>query len=985
MKMKHTSHLYSTFLLFYFLVIGNTYTIAQEPCGTNISMASAKNIELIDRAESCVSGCTTNMPVDTSFKDNYNCKYQGAASWFKFKSSDLNSVKISIKSATLKNLKYNILDENGIQIGCSEISFYFAQNKQYYIVVFEPDSQPGEFEICLVGYYKDPYSNYQSLFVMATSLGSPSQGPYKPGETLRILYQKNHNACYGQYLHYFVPIYGKALSEFNDYPHNLISYDFEKENAVFQEINSDEISWKPETTDLNSLRGIIQSTNIPCILGTPECIPISPGLGKCSGYGESPLKSGWAFMTQGCISDPEEPHLNKSDFTFSKVENEAQNISVNNGYLDPNFSWGIKQQIFSNVTRSLTYELTIPYDIKEINNQFDTDEFYIGFTTYTDGQTGGFSYNDNCPETDIVYLNLDVIDCKNSYKITANDTIVCSRKVFEKNFSYDGKAINYFWKIIDSKNVEKSYNPYKHSPGKPTWFFANDTKEVGFVKIIVYAIDSAYCTSAIDTFTVTVNPTSVYAGSDSEYGSCSEIKLNGVAIGPSEWTTNGDGHFIDRFKPQTSYIRGIQDSINGKVKLNLQLTDTTGILLCNGNNDDINIKIITSKLLNKIKDFEMCNKDTVINLHAVPGNGTWEGHGVYYNKLYPHTMNFGTHKLLYRWRDIYYCNYVDTLTVTITNCLCVMDAELKSNPAVCSAANGSLEVKVLNTVQGPFQYYWNTGATTPVVNDLKPGIYIVIVYYADQCSLELRDTVKANNKFAKIDTLIENCQYKVCINSAYTNDFEVTWDNGSKEKCIYLPLQNEELLTAEVIAYDDCRDTVKFVPDAIIVPLDLEIESIDNIVHSNEGYITIKNNGTADTFTVNWYRNNIWFSSDQNISDLIFGYYVCIAEDIYGCKDTLETTIYKFGTIGTDEITRSQLRIFPNPANSTVNIISEISREPFIQIKLTNMLGETINKTAFKSSQDIYKMDCSDLPSGVYIIQILQNGITFQNKFIVVN
>lgn|GEM_PF-2961942 len=982
--MKHTSTLSAICLLIYFLFNSCTLLNAQNPCGTNVSMATAKNIEILEKAENCVSGCTSNMPVDTSFKDYYYCQYQGAASWFKFKSSYLNSVNISIKSATLKNLKYIILDENGKQIGCSEISFYFILNKQYYIVVFEPDLQPGEFEICLVGYNSEIYSNQQSLRVVSTNFGSPLNGPYKPGETLQITYQKNHNACYGQYLHYFVPIYGKALSDLNDFSSNLISYDFADENAEFREINSDEISWKAETTNLNLTRGIIESTNIPCILGTPDCIPISSGFGECSGNGESTLKSGWAFMTEGCNSDPEKPQLNKADSTISKSENVAQNILTNKNNLNPNYSWGIRQPIFSNVTRSLTYELTIPYDIKEINKQFDTDEFYIGFTTYTDGQTGGFRYFDNCPETDIIYLNLDILDCTNDHKITVNDTTVCSRKVFGTDFSYDGKALNYYWKMIEWKNVDNTYSIEKFGPKNPVWNFANDTKEIGFVKIIVYAIDSSYCTSIPDTFTVFVNPTSVYAGYDTDKGSCEDIRLNGVAIGPSEWKTSGDGYFIDKFSPVTYYIIGNQDSINGKVKLNLSLTDTLGLTLCNGSDDDVNLKIITSKLINKIDDFEVCKKDTVINLYANPGNGTWEGPGVYFNKLYPHSMSYGTHKLLYRWRDKFYCNYVDTLTVKITNCLCVLNAELQSEPAVCAAANGSMEVSMLNNVQGPFQYFWSNGATTQAINNLSSGPYSVIIFYAGQCSLELSDTVKANNKFAKIDTLIEDCEYKVCVISDYSNDFEVTWNDGSKEKCIQIPLSSDEILTAEVKTFGDCKDSVRFIPDKQIIPLNLVIESSSNYVHGNEGYINIINTGSADTFSVNWYRSGIWFSSEQNIKDLIQGNYTCIAEDSYGCRDTLENSIFKFATSKTSGIDRVEMRIFPNPTNSFVNIVMEKISDPVVEIKLINMTGETIIKKATRSLENIFKIDCSDMSSGIYIIQIIGDGNVFQSTLSVV-
>lgn len=984
--MNYTLYKFQHIVIPFFWILLPIFSLAQDPCDTNISMATAKNIEILDQVESCVSGCSDNMPMDSTTASYFFCKYKGAASWFKFKSYNLNSLHISVKSKTLKNLKYIILNDTGKQVDCNVISFEPALNKEYFIVVFEPDMKPGDFEVCIVG-YNSYFPNYQSLQVTSTNLGSPLNGPYKPGEKLIIRYQNNYVSCGGQYLHFFMPIYGQTLADYSYDAFNLVSYNFEDENAEFREVYSDELGWKPDYSIPNMIKGIIESSNVPCILGTPNCIPMDPGFGKCSNNSITKFKAGWAFMTQGCNTGPDDPpQFDKSDTYKFTGENGVNHTSdLHNVNLDPNFSWGLKQTSLESKWRTLSYEFTIPIDIKERINQYETDEFYIGFTTFTDGQTGGDSYIINCKDQDITYLNLDIVDCTNNNEFKVNDTVVCSRNVFELNYTYNGIALNYYWYPIESKNVNINYYDYKYGPNSFKWSFENDTKEVGFVKMVSYAIDSAYCTSVPDTFMVIVNPTSVYAGYDTNKGSCFDVKLNGVAIGPSEWTTTGDGYFVDKFDPKTTYIKGDQDSILGNVTLNLRLLDTTGVLLCNGTNDDLKIKFITSKLTNKTKDFEICKKDTVITLFAIPGTGTWEGPGMYGKKFYPNLVNFGTHKILYKWRDNYGCNYVDTLTIEITNCLCILNAELMSTPAVCSQPTGSLEVKNINIVQGPFHYYWNTTATTSKVNNLSPGIYNVTVYYAGQCSLIVADTVKDNgNKFALLDTTIENCQYKLCVNSAYTDDFSVSWNNGSSEKCLFIPLTNDSIFLAEAIAYQDCRDTLKFTKNKNIIPINLEIDTYLNIVHGYEGYVNIYNSGSADSFSVTWYKNDAWFSSEQNIKDLNQGTYICVAEDAYGCQDTLEIKIYKIATNGTIDQTHNPVQVFPNPTNAVLNIIFDSALGFVSKVKLVDVLGKTFLKNVNRLTEDTYQLDCSDLVSGIYTIQIGVEDQLFQTRFMVV-
>lgn len=78
-------------------------------------------------------------------------------------------------------------------------------------------------------------------------------------------------------------------------------------------------------------------------------------------------------------------------------------------------------------------------------------------------------------------------------------------------------------------------------------------------------------------------------------------------------------------------------------------------------------------------------------------------------------------------------------------------------------------------------------------------------------------------------------------------------------------------------------------------------------------------------------------------------------------------------TTGLEENLSNQVLVYPNPANTTINII----HEGYDQISLMNMSGQVVN--TFTTTQSNSTVDLSNIPSGVYFIQ-LQNDQEIVNK-----
>jgi len=99
-------------------------------------------------------------------------------------------------------------------------------------------------------------------------------------------------------------------------------------------------------------------------------------------------------------------------------------------------------------------------------------------------------------------------------------------------------------------------------------------------------------------------------------------------------------------------------------------------------------------------------------------------------------------------------------------------------------------------------------------------------------------------------------------------------------------------------------------------------------------------------------------------------------------------TIIVDNTVGIGSIDEQmQITIMPNPNNGifTLNIIPE-DNSP-ITITMVNYLGAKIFKKEFINTTNdiIYKVDESDLPAGIYIINVEQENSMFSRKVLIGN
>lgn len=74
--------------------------------------------------------------------------------------------------------------------------------------------------------------------------------------------------------------------------------------------------------------------------------------------------------------------------------------------------------------------------------------------------------------------------------------------------------------------------------------------------------------------------------------------------------------------------------------------------------------------------------------------------------------------------------------------------------------------------------------------------------------------------------------------------------------------------------------------------------------------------------------------------------------------------------------------VYPNPAENELNIKMNTNNE-IQSLKLLNNFGiDMMQNIPVSRSSDVYNLSVTDLPSGVYVIEIQNNGIIFRHKLV---
>ncbi len=147
-----------------------------------------------------------------------------------------------------------------------------------------------------------------------------------------------------------------------------------------------------------------------------------------------------------------------------------------------------------------------------------------------------------------------------------------------------------------------------------------------------------------------------------------------------------------------------------------------------------------------------------------------------------------------------------------------------------------------------------------------------------------------------------------------------------------------------------------------------------NVVLTKYGNTFEATSSTGDTYR--WLRNGALINgaTQNTYSPTQTGNFAVIATSQYGCVDTSGAQSF---VLGTENITKLKINVFPNPVNDILTIV--FNSNSLATVSITDVQGKLIESYLAK---DNITIDVSDLEQGIYFVRINVGGNLNTTKLI---
>ena len=331
-----------------------------------------------------------------------------------------------------------------------------------------------------------------------------------------------------------------------------------------------------------------------------------------------------------------------------------------------------------------------------------------------------------------------------------------------------------------------------------------------------------------------------------------------------------------------------------------------------------------------------------------------------------------------------------TYTATVTdNNMCEQIAEfvVSQNSSInvsstvtnvsCYEGNdGTVEV-VPTGGTGSFTFAWNTGETTPNINELPAGDYIVTVMDGNNCQDIQAFTIESPEEIMIFPTVTAvSCyggtdgSYEVDVIGG-TGGYTLDWSGGGNTEL------SADTYTITVTDENACQQTLDITipePDSLYVAL--------QVVHpiiGGDGMVTATGIGGTAPYSFVW--NDGEFTGDQ-LTNLSGGLYELVLTDANGC--VFDVTILLETMVDVKEIEALQtFEVYPNPNDGQFYLQLEFEQREEITIEITNELGQTVQQFFMDGNSILENIQLANISAGLYFISIkTEEGIAVKRLVI---
>ncbi|MBI5914056.1 MAG: T9SS type A sorting domain-containing protein [Bacteroidetes bacterium] len=211
-----------------------------------------------------------------------------------------------------------------------------------------------------------------------------------------------------------------------------------------------------------------------------------------------------------------------------------------------------------------------------------------------------------------------------------------------------------------------------------------------------------------------------------------------------------------------------------------------------------------------------------------------------------------------------------------------IDLHISGVSAGC-AANGSANAMVTpGTGTPPFSFLWNTGATTPIINNLTPGTYSVTVTDAAGCTDTDQVTVTGSSNISVSASAASTTCFgssngsATAVASGAVGTVTYQWSNGGTTQTIGGLSAGTYFVTVTDQATSCTANTSAFVSQPTQVTA--SVTSVNGICNTLGSASVVASGGTPP-YTYAWSNGG----TGTSISNLVSGAYAVTATDSHGC------------------------------------------------------------------------------------------------------
>ncbi|MCB2221390.1 MAG: T9SS type A sorting domain-containing protein [Bacteroidetes bacterium] len=298
--------------------------------------------------------------------------------------------------------------------------------------------------------------------------------------------------------------------------------------------------------------------------------------------------------------------------------------------------------------------------------------------------------------------------------------------------------------------------------------------------------------------------------------------------------------------------------------------------------------------------------------------------------------------------------------------------EVSTQKVGCSGLDdGKATVQIL-IGHPPYQFNWNTGATTQTINGLAVGDYSVSINDSQNCTSSHDVSIVKDTLIYIINTYDIECYG---YNNGYASvdiyegepPFTYLWSTGYTGSSIANLSAGDYTLTVTDTLL--CSATSYF---TISEPLEIQVSHTtvadDPSTIQGEGSATVQVTGGNPPYFFQW--NDPYYQTNQTATNLVSGTYTVVVSDVTQCSTSHILFVPEINAVLENNL-KNYIRIYPNPANETVNIEIDLKQPDIVNLSIYNTMGDKLIETSqFNLANQPDQIDISTLPSGLYFIKI---------------